>query len=170
MQSRVFGMGRHMEGLTMRAATFADIEEAFIGRVHAMVWCSLATIDRHGRPRSRIVHPIWDGATGYAGSRRRSPKGNDFTANPHVSLAYSADLVHPVYVDCAARWDDDPDTKRHVWNLFHAAPPPLGYDPGTIYKGIDDPDFGVIRFTPYRIALEDVSGQGERRIIWRPAA
>src|SRR5262245_61355308 len=26
---------------------------------HRIVWASAATVDRHGRPRSRVLHPIW---------------------------------------------------------------------------------------------------------------
>ncbi len=57
----------------------------------------------------------------------------------------------------------------HLWNLFLAAPPPLGYDPALIFGSVESPDFGVLRLIPQRIELGDVSGQGERRIVWRPA-
>ena len=46
----------------MEVTNFAEIEAEFIERVHTMVWCSAATVDRQGRPRSRILHPIWEGA------------------------------------------------------------------------------------------------------------
>ena len=36
------------------------VAEAFIAIAHRMVWCSLATVDRRGRPRARLVHPIWE--------------------------------------------------------------------------------------------------------------
>ena len=150
----------------MRVDSFAAVEEQFIARVHQMVWCTVATVADGGRPRSRIVHTIWDGLTGWATTRAGSPKVRDLAANPHVSLAYTSDLLHPVYVDCLATWEDDSATKRHVWDLFLVAPPPLGFDPASMFEGVDDPGYGVLRFTPYRIALEDVSGQGERRIVW----
>lgn len=149
----------------MRAESFAAIEQQFIDRVHAMVWCSAATVDADGRPRSRVVHTIWDGQTGWAVTRSGTPKLGHLAANPHVSLAYTSDLLHPVYADCLARWEDDPATKRHVWDLFLGAPPPLGFDPASMFGSVDDPGYGVLRLTPYRIALEDVSGQGERRIV-----
>jgi hypothetical protein len=34
--------------------------EAFITVAHRIVWCTLATVDRRNRPRSRVVHPIWE--------------------------------------------------------------------------------------------------------------
>ena len=33
--------------------------EEFIAVAHRIVWCTVATVDRHNRPRSRILHPIW---------------------------------------------------------------------------------------------------------------
>lgn len=43
-------------------ASFAYIEEEFIERVHSIVWYSVAAIDTHDRPHSRILHPIWERA------------------------------------------------------------------------------------------------------------
>jgi len=40
---------------------FEDIEQEFLQRVRAGVWCSVATIDRQQRPYSRILHPLWEG-------------------------------------------------------------------------------------------------------------
>ncbi len=154
----------------MYVETFSELEKEFLARVHRAVWCDFVTVDAQGRPRSRLLHTIWDGATGWIASRRHSPKARDISAHPHVSLAYVADVVRPVYVQGLAQWADDPATKRHVWELFLAAPPPLGYDPAPIYGSTDAPDFGVLRITPLRVELGDVSGTGERRIVWRAPA
>jgi general stress protein 26 len=154
----------------MRVATFAEIEEEFIARAHRMVWCNVATVDARERPHSRILHSIWEGATGWIATRRHSPKARDIEENPHVSLAYIADVVRPAYAECLARWEDDPAAKQHVWDLFLKAAPPLGYDPAPIFGGVDAPDFGLLQLTPCAIELGDVSGQGERRIVWRAAS
>ena len=119
----------------MRVDAFAAIEDELIARVHRMVWCTAATVDDTGRPRSRVVHTIWDGQTCWAMTRTGTPKLRDLDRNPHVSLAYTSDLLRPVYADCLARWEDDPATKRHVWDLFLAAPPPLGFDPASMFTG-----------------------------------
>jgi len=150
----------------MQVTSFDQIADLFISRAHAAVWCNVATIDDRGRPRSRLLHSIWDGSTGYIATRRHSPKARDIAHSPYVSLAYVADVVHPIYVDCRAEWADDPATKQFVWNLFLEGPPPVGYDPAPIFGAVDDPDFGVLRLTPKRIELGDVSGTGERRIVW----
>ena len=151
----------------MQATSFEQIADQFISRVHSMVWCDVATIDERGRPRSRILHSIWDGETGYIATRRHSPKSRDIAHSPYVSLAYVTDVVHPVYVECLAEWADDLVTKQYVWNLFLQASPPLGYDPAPMFGSVDNPDYGVLRLVPQRIELGDVSGTGERRIVWR---
>ena len=37
-----------------------SVAEAFVEMAHRIVWASAATVDTHGRPRSRVLHPIWD--------------------------------------------------------------------------------------------------------------
>lgn len=44
---------------------FSEIEGEFMRRVSQAVYCNMATIDRHNRPRSRMVHPVWDGPIGW---------------------------------------------------------------------------------------------------------
>jgi hypothetical protein len=34
------------------------VTDAFVAIAHRIVWCTLATVDRVGRPRSRVVPPI----------------------------------------------------------------------------------------------------------------
>jgi hypothetical protein len=151
----------------MRRVTFAEIEPDFVTRVNEMVWCAFTSIDPQGDPRSRVVHTLWEGATGWVAARRQSPKSRDLEAHPRVALAYIADTVHPVYVEGIAEWADDMETKRHVWGLFASTPPPLGYDPGPIYGSVESAEYGVIRITPLHLELGDVSGTGQRRLTWR---
>jgi hypothetical protein len=42
----------------------SQVAPAFVEMAHRIVWCSAATVDVKGRPRSRILHPFWqwDGA------------------------------------------------------------------------------------------------------------
>ena len=47
----------------MDVTDFSEIAEEFDARVKKIVWCTVSTIDRQGRPRSRILHPIWEGTT-----------------------------------------------------------------------------------------------------------
>jgi general stress protein 26 len=154
----------------MKVEQFAEIEAEFIERVHRMVWCSAATIDGQGRPRSRILHPIWEGQTGWIGTTRESHKTKHLAKNPYLSLAYITDINKPVYVDCKAEWMDDLAVKKRIWDLFKQTPPPLGYDPGTTYKGVDV-DFGVLKLTPWRIDLVSFPAPSfeEGTQVWRTA-
>jgi general stress protein 26 len=150
----------------IEASSFAEIEGEFIDRVHRIVWCNVATVDRLNRPRSRILHTIWEGSTGWTATRRHSFKAKHLAHNPNVSLAYIADLLKPVFVECVATWDDNLDDKNRVWMLFAAAPPPLGYDPTPIFESPEHPDFGLLKFTPWRIKLGDGTGKGTT-YFWR---
>ena len=148
----------------MNVLSFSEIEKEFIERVHTMVWCSLATVDTRNRVRSRILHPIWEGATGWASSRRHSLKEKHLAHNSFCSLAYVSDASRPVYVDCTAEWADDPADKQHLWDLAQSSPPPLGFDMGRIFKGVDDPDYGVLKFSPWRIELFDIATPPHRKV------
>ena len=50
----------------MEVSSFGEIETAFLERIQRMVWCNVATVDRRDRPRSRILHPLWEGNIGWA--------------------------------------------------------------------------------------------------------
>jgi hypothetical protein len=146
-------------------ARFADIETEFIDRVHRVVWCNMATVDTKGRPRSRIMHAIWEGKTGWIATRRASFKNRHLAANPYVSLAYIAETARPVYVDCVASWADDASEKHRIWDLFATAPEPLGYDPTPVFIAPDHPNFGVLKLTPWRIAV--VTQSPPLALVWR---
>ena len=139
----------------MEVADFSEIESEFIQRVHSLVWCNVATVDQQQRPRSRILHPFWEGATGWVATHRNSYKNKHLAHNPYVSLAYfsSTEVMKPVYVDCTAEWMDDPNEKRRIWELFLNAPPPLGFDPTPDFISPTHENFGVLKLTPWRIAL-----------------
>ncbi len=146
-----------------RVTSFSEIETEFIQRVHTVVWCSFATLDTQNRVRSRVLHPLWEGATGWIATRRHSPKEQQLAHNPHASLAYVADIVKPVYVDCLAEWDDTTASKERIWETFKAVAPPLGYDPALFFHSVDHPDYGLLRLTPWRIELFDATGETK---IW----
>jgi hypothetical protein len=46
-----------------------------------MVWCDMATVGPDGRPRTRIVHPVWEGDTTWMTSIRVGPKAEDVERN-----------------------------------------------------------------------------------------
>src|SRR5947209_5896780 len=150
----------------MKIATFAEIADEFLERVNKAVWCNVATIDTKGRPRSRILHPIWQGEVGWITTRRGSPKERHLQEHPFVSLAYIADVVKPVYVDCKAEWIEDLVIKHHIWQLLQNTPPPLGFDPAPIYGSVDHPEFGLLKLTPWRVEVTSVATVPPERKIW----
>src|SRR5437016_6002657 len=154
----------------MEVTTFSDMEAEFIQRVHSMVWCNAATIDSQQRPRSRILHPIWEGSMGWITTHRNSYKSKNLSHNPYVSLAYITDVMKPVYVDCTVAWTDELDQKRRVWDLFKNAPLPLGFDPAQDFISPDHENFGLLKLTPWRIAIVTFPAPshdvGQR--IWHP--
>jgi len=155
----------------MNVASFADIADDFHARIARIVWCTMATVDRKGRPRTRLVHPIWEGATGWIATGRRSHKAKHLARNPNVSLSYWDQEHQQVYVDAVAAWVDDPAEKLRVWELYKGTPPPYGYDPQIIWRnGPDDPDYGLLKLTPWRIELFSLRDMitGAEPHVWRP--
>jgi uncharacterized pyridoxamine 5'-phosphate oxidase family protein len=145
---------------------FAAFEPAFRERVDRMIWCAVATVDTQGRPSTRLLHPNWEGRRGWIGTHKRSSKRLHLAKNPYVSLAYVSDVVHPVYVEATATWEDDLEVKRHVWDLFLSNPEPLGYDPAVSFIAPDHENFGVLRIDPWKITLATLAGDPWQK-IWR---
>jgi len=139
----------------MDVSSFSEIKDAFTERVHRVVWCTVATIDTHNRPRSRVLHPIWEASIGWILTRRNSHKAKHLAHNPYVSLTYVETVMKFAYVDCKAEWVDDPDEISRIWDWFKSTPEPLGYDPTIIFKSPDDPNTGLLKLIPWRIALVD---------------
>ena len=158
----------------MDVSSFNEMAGEFAARTTRIVWCATSTIDLRDRTRMRILHPIWQGTEGWITTERHSHKAKHLARNPHLSLCYldvsdPSKGFDPVYVDCVADWDDRPESRRRVWELYKSTPPPLGYDPGTIWKGPDDPDFGLLNLQPWRIEVEsNEPGVGITRKVWRP--
>jgi general stress protein 26 len=154
----------------MKVGSFAEIESEFLARISRIVWCTMATVDWQGRPRTRIIHPIWEGATGWIATGRHSLKEKHLARNPYVSLSYWDQQHQQVYVDCTAEWVDDQSEKVRIWELYKTTPPPLGYDPQMIWQaGPDDPGYGLLKLTPCRIelwALADLITGTEPK-VWR---
>lgn len=148
----------------METTKFEDIESEFMRRISRAVYCVMATVDPAGHPRTRIMHPVWEGSMGWAISWPASPKTTHLANNPHVSLAYIAESLTPVYVECSAAWRNDDVSKRHLWDLCKSLPHPLGFDPEPHYGSIHHKFFGALEFVPSRIMLAELGGESR---VWR---
>jgi hypothetical protein len=152
------------------------VTEAFVSIAHRIAWCTVATVDRRGRPRSRILHPYWerteDGLVGWITTRPTPLKRAHLAHSPYVSCSYW-DPAHDVAVaECRASWVDDLATRERAWELFRAAPPPLGHDPAAIWPdGPGSPDAGVLRLEPWRLRAGDAAtlAAGRPALTWRAA-
>jgi hypothetical protein len=152
----------------------ATVAEDFVAIAHRVVWATLATVDRRGRPRSRVVHPLWestaDGLVGWVTSRPTPLKCAHLARTPFVSISYW-DAEHDTAVaECAARWVQDVEERARVWELCRSAPPPLGHDPAAVWPaGPADPDAGVLRLDPWRLRVARASAlaAGEPARVWR---
>ncbi len=148
----------------MDVSTFAEIKVEFMARVSAAIYCSMTTVDHRNRPRSRMMHPIWDDVISWVISWPQSHKAKHLEHNPYVSLAYIQDKDKPVYVDCVAEWMNSESDKQHVWVLHQTIAPPLGFDPQPHYGSIHNQYYGVLKFTPWRIELANLGGEP---LVWR---
>jgi general stress protein 26 len=150
---------------------FEDIAEEFGKRVSRIVWATVTTVDRKGRPRSRILHPMWDGATGYIMTGRHSFKAKHLAHNPYVSVSYWDQQQEQVHAECRAEWEDGLAEKQRVWDLFKDTPMPYGYDPAMFWPGgAASEDFGVMKLTPWRVELWALGemASGKPAQVWRP--
>lgn len=157
-------------------ADLQTIAPAFIELAHRIVWCSAATVDTQGRPRSRILHPIWqwDGAqlVGWIATGPTPTKRAHLAAHPFVSLNYWAPSHDTCVAECRAAWAFDDATRTMVWNLFRDAPPPVGYDPAIVpgWDGPTAPAFAALRLEPWRLRVFPGSvllGQGGSVLTWQ---
>ena len=72
--------------------------------------------------------------------------------------------------ECRGEWEDDPAEKKRIWELYGSTPPPLGYDLQMFWKGgIEDPEYGLLKLTPWRIEISAIADmvKGEPPRVWR---
>ena len=158
--------------------TLQQIAQPFIDMAHSIAWASAATVDTRGRPRSRVLHPIWewDGSSlvGWIATNPNSLKRKHLDATPYISLNYWAANQDTCTAECATSWALDDDNCRRIWDLFKHAPAPVGYDPAIIpgWNSPTDEGFGVLRLDPWRLRVFPgtllLAQQGEL-LNWRKA-
>ena len=157
----------------------SDLNEtapAFVAMAHRIVWASVATVDTHGRPRSRILHPIWqwDGArlAGWVGTTPTPAKRSHLGGSPFASVSYWAPTHDNAIADCRATLAYDDETRRMVWDLFKNGPSPVGYDPAIVpaWKSPTAEAFAVIKLEPWRLRVFPgtvLLGQGGVVLTWQ---
>ncbi|MGD9998924.1 MAG: pyridoxamine 5'-phosphate oxidase family protein [Ilumatobacteraceae bacterium] len=138
-----------------------EVAPAFVEMAHRIVWCTAATVDRSGAPRTRILHPVWewDGSAlrGWIATSPLSPKADHF-ARPggnRLSVTYWSPNHDTCTADCGVAWESTPEQRAAGWRRFAEAPAPVGYDPSIIpaWDSPDAPAFGIIRLEPTRLRV-----------------
>jgi hypothetical protein len=153
-----------------------EVAPAFVEMAHRIVWATVATVDPHDRPRSRILHPIWDwdgeGLRGWIATGPTPLKRAHLGRNPFVSVNYWSPNHDTCTAECRATLLLDDETRTAVWERFATAPEPVGYDP-RIVPVWDEPTsdtFAAIRLDPWRLRVfpGTVLLQGEGTVLdWR---
>lgn len=139
-----------------------------------IVWCSLATVDRRGRPRSRLVHPVWEptpdgGLDGWLLTRPTPLKLAHIAHSPFVSCSYWSPSHDVAVAECAAVWGTA-EERRYAWDLVQRLDPPVGFDPAPMFGGVDADDCAVLRLTPWRTrsARAATLASGGQHAVWTP--
>ncbi len=152
-------------------SSLSETAPPFVEMAHRIVWCTVATVEPSGRPRTRILHPIWEfdgeALTGWIATSPQSLKAAHLDHQPVISLTYWDPSQDTCTADCATSWEEGDEARRAGWNRFANGPEPVGYDPRLIpaWTGPEVEAFGVLRLDPFRLRVMPgtvlLRGQGE---------
>ena len=159
--------------------SLAATAPAFIAMAHRIVWCNVATVDAKGRPRSRVLHPIWqwDGQqlVGWIATGPTPTKRAHLAASPNASLNYWSPDQDTCLAECKATWAFDDATRTMVWDLLRNGPAPVGYDPAMIpgWTGPTAATFAALKLEPWRLRVFPgtvLLGKGGDVLTWQRTA
>lgn len=148
--------------------TFDALADEFRRRTGRIVYCAVATVDTTGAPRTRILHPIWEGPIGWIFTGRHGPKARHLERESRIALSYWDPDHDVVSIQANASWIDDPMTRQRIWDLFRSTPTPVGYDPAVFWPGgPTDPTVGLLRADPWLVELTALAAMPGPRLRWR---
>lgn len=160
--------------MTTTTTSFDDIRREFDTYVGDINYATMVTVDAKGRPRTRILIPVWEvpdrNPLGWLATYRTPVKAAHLAANPNTSFSYWTQRQNSVHADAIAQWVplDDLATRQHVWDLYQrTSPAGAGYPLGQFWQGIHDPKLHILRLTPWRIQV--IRGGDLRSRIWKAA-
>ena len=139
--------------------TLNEIAPKFVAMAHQIVWCTAATVDAKGRPRSRVLHPIWDWdgteLTGWIATARTPMKDAHLSASPYLSCNYWTPNQDTCVAECSAEWVEEREERHAIWKRFVDGPAPVGYNPAIIpgWEDADSPTFNPLRLKPWRLRV-----------------
>ncbi|MEU6726481.1 pyridoxamine 5'-phosphate oxidase family protein [Nonomuraea wenchangensis] len=153
-----------------KVTSFDEIEKQFAAYVGDIVYATMTTVDAKGRPRARVLIPIWevvDGRPlGWLATYRTPVKTAHLARNPHTTFSYWSPRQNAVSLDTVAEWVSDPAVVRRVWTLYReGSPPGAGYELGNFWSSPEDPRLHVLRLTPWRVQV--IRGADLHSKIWQ---
>ena len=156
-------------------AELNEIAPAFVAMAHKIVWCTVATVDRKQRPRSRVLHPIWDwdgqALTGWIATGPTPTKRAHLEASPFVSCNYWTPEQDTCVAECAATWIFDDEGRQDVWDRLAGGPAPVGYDPSMIpgWDNAQSEGFAGLKLEPWRVRVMPAAAMlsGEGILVWQ---
>src|SRR3954451_11565903 len=93
----------------------ATVAPAFVSMAHRIVWATVATVDSRDRPRTRILHPIWewDGGdlVGWVATGPTPVKRAHLAAHPVASVNYWTPTHDTCSADVDVTWAFDEETR-----------------------------------------------------------
>jgi hypothetical protein len=137
----------------------SEVAPAFVAVAHRIVWATVATVDTKGRPRSRILHPLWewdgDQLVGWIATGPTPVKQAHLAKTPFVSVNYWDSQQDVATAECHAELQFDDETRTRVWHAFANAPEPVGYDPAIVpvWTRPTDVTFAALRLDPWRLRV-----------------
>jgi hypothetical protein len=138
----------------------ATVAPAFVEMAHRIVWATVGTVDPAGRPRSRVLHPLWtwdgEALTGVVATGPTPTKRAHLAHSPFVSVGYWSPEQDTCTAECRAEWILDDAGRAAVWQAFVDAPAPVGYHPDIIPQWAGGPvsdAFAGLRLTPWRLRV-----------------
>jgi hypothetical protein len=160
--------------MATKVKSFAQLKDQFDAYIGDIVYATMTTVDTKGRPRARILIPVWevvDGKpVGWLATYRSPVKEAHLANNPHTTFSYWTPRQNAASVDTVAEWvaQGDLKTRQHVWDLYRrTSPKGAGYDLGQFWNGIHDPKLHILRLDPWRVQV--IRGTDLESKIWQDA-
>ncbi|MBE1530885.1 hypothetical protein H4W34_000718 [Actinomadura algeriensis] len=92
--------------MTTHVETYAEIRDEFDAYVGDIVYATMTTVDGKGRPRARVLIPVWevvDGRpVGWLATYKTPVKAAHLAGNPHTTFSYWTPRQNAVSVDAVA--------------------------------------------------------------------
>lgn len=157
---------------------YAELRDDLSAVLSKVRYTTMTTVDPKGRPRTRVLIAVWeldrDAPLGWLATFRTPVKDRHLANNPHATFSYWDHSQETAAIDAVATWTDDPEQRRHVWDLYgKGSPRSVGYPPAPYWPGgPDSRAFQVLKLEPYRVQVlrrtDLMTGGPDASRLWTP--